>query len=296
MRVRVRVPAKINLHLGVGPRRDDGFHELVTVFHAVSLVDDVVVEDADALEVVMPGVDSVAVDSTNIAWQAASLLANHAGIDPRVRISIDKSIPVAGGMAGGSADAAATLLACDALWGLATPRAELVALASALGSDVAFCLSGGTAMGTGRGERITPVMTTGSLHWVVAIADGGLSTAEVYAEYDRLRPRAPAPAQPRELLQALRAGDVQAVGALLSNDLQAAALSRMPALRSTLDAGEQEGALGGIVSGSGPTCVFLARDESHATSIAVGLAASGTCRAVRRVIGPVRPDLPTLDS
>ena len=192
-------------------------------------------------------------------------------------------------MAGGSADAAATLIACDALWQLGTPREELDALAAQLGSDVNFALHGGTAIGTGRGEQLTPVLTTGHFDWVFALAEGGLSTPAVYAECDRLRGGAavPAPQADPALLQALRAGDAPALGRAMYNDLQAAALSLRPRLAMTLETGLDHGALAGIVSGSGPTCAFLARDAGQALDIAVALTSSGTCRTVRRARGPV---------
>jgi len=196
---------------------------------------------------------------------------------------------VAGGMAGGSADAAAALVACDALWQTGLSRHELLELAGELGSDVPFSLVGGTALGTGRGEVLTPVLARGRFEWVVAVADGGLSTPAVYAECDRLRGDA-AVREPRvsdALMAALRAGDADALGAALHNDLQDAACSLRPELLQTLETGAQAGALGGLVSGSGPSVVFLARGKEHAIDIAVALSATGTCRSVRRAYGPV---------
>jgi 4-diphosphocytidyl-2-C-methyl-D-erythritol kinase len=292
--ITVRVPAKVNLQLAVGPVRADGYHELVTVFHAVDLVDDVTasaVPEGSGITLTMSGegAETLPTDASNLAHRAAALLAGHAGIEPDVSLSVQKAIPIAGGMAGGSADAAATLVACDALWQLGTPREELDAIAAQLGSDVNFALHGGTAIGTGRGEQLTPALTTGTFHWVFALADGGLSTPAVYAECDRLRGDAPVPAPAADpaLLQALRAGDAVALGRAMSNDLQAAALSLRPRLGLTLEAGLDHGALGAIVSGSGPTCAFLARDAGQAIDIAVALSSSGTCRTVKRAKGPV---------
>jgi 4-diphosphocytidyl-2-C-methyl-D-erythritol kinase len=290
----VRVPAKVNLQLAVGPLRSDGFHELVTVFHAVDIFDDVTaqaVPDGSGISLTMAGEGSekLPVDSSNLAYRAASLLAGHVGIDPDVSLTVQKNIPIAGGMAGGSADAAATLVACDALWQLGTPREELDALAAQLGSDVNFALHGGTAIGTGRGEQLTTVLTTGTFHWVFALADGGLSTPAVYAKCDELRADQPVPAPTADpvLLQALRAGDPAALGSALSNDLQAATLALKPRLAQTLETGLAHGAVGALVSGSGPTCAFLARDEEQALDIAVALTSSGTCRTVKRARGPV---------
>jgi 4-diphosphocytidyl-2-C-methyl-D-erythritol kinase len=285
------VPAKVNLHLGVGARRADGFHDLATVFQAVSLYDEVTVCEAPALsvEVVGDGSADVPADASNLAARAAVVFADYIGREPAVRISIRKGIPVAGGMAGGSADAAATLLACDALWETGFGHDVLHELACRLGSDVPFCLVGGTALGAGRGERLTTVLGRGTYHWVFALADGGLSTPAVYAELDRLRAQTP-PLQldmPQELLAALRTGDPRRLAPLLSNDLQHVALKMKPTLGRTIEAGRDAHALAGIVSGSGPTCAFLASGEPEAVALVAALSGSGTCRAVRRAHGPV---------
>jgi 4-diphosphocytidyl-2-C-methyl-D-erythritol kinase len=289
--VTVRVPAKVNLHLAVGPVRKDGFHELVSVYHAVSLYDEVVVEPADELtvRVVGEGADDVPADRDNLAAQAVVALAARLGRPPHVAITVRKGIPVAGGMAGGSADAAAALVAADALWGGALDRITLEGLAAGLGSDVAFLLHGGSALGTGRGEAISPVLTQGSYHWVLAVAEGGMSTPAVYAELDRMRDarRTPGIGAPDGVLSALRAGDAVALGTVLANDLQAAALQMRPQLRRVLDAGRELGAVGGVVSGSGPTVALLARSPSDSVRIASSLSGMGVCRTVRRADGPV---------
>lgn len=289
--VSVTVPAKVNLQLGVGPVRPDGYHELVTIFHAVDLVDRVAAKHAEGITVRVNGedADSVPVDETNLAWRAAVALAEYADVAADVDLEIVKAIPVAGGMAGGSADAAATLIACDALWETHLDREELHHLAAALGSDVPFALDGGTAIGMGRGERLTPVLTRGSFHWAFAIADGGLSTPAVYKQCDVLREgqEVPEPEVDSDIVTALAHGDARALGRALTNDLQHAAVALRPALGDLLDAGDELGALGQIVSGSGPTCAFLARDAEHALDIAVGLTATGLCRTVKRAAGPV---------
>ncbi|AZK94499.1 MULTISPECIES: 4-(cytidine 5'-diphospho)-2-C-methyl-D-erythritol kinase [Streptomyces] len=288
--VTVRVPAKVNVRLAVGAARPDGFHDLANVFLAVSLFDEVTARPADTLTVTCegPGADQVPLDRTNLAARAALLLAARHGIEPAVHLHIAKDIPVAGGMAGGSADGAGALLACDALWGLDSPRAELLDICAELGSDVPFSLVGGAALGTGRGERLTPLDTGGTFHWVFALADGGLSTPAVYGEFDRLTAGTdvPAPEASPALLAALRSGDAPALAAVLANDLQPAALSLRPALRATLDAGLGAGALAGIVSGSGPTTAFLVKDEESAVSVAAVLEASGTCRTARTASSP----------
>jgi 4-diphosphocytidyl-2-C-methyl-D-erythritol kinase len=290
--VTVRVPAKVNLDLSVGPLRADGFHGLATVFQAVSLTDEIVARPAEEGIVVSlsgEGEGMLPLDSGNLAYRAAELLAGHAGIDPAVALHIHKAIPIAGGMAGGSADAAAALLACDALWRLSTPREELMELAAELGSDVPFALHGGTAIGTGRGEQLMSVLSRGTYHWVFALAENGLSTPDVYAACDRLREGSEVaePGVSDEVMHAVRAGDPVLLGRALRNDLQPAAVSLRPLLAQVLDVGEDYGALGGVVSGSGPTCAFLTRDEEHSLDIAVALTASGVCRSVKRATGPV---------
>lgn len=289
----VRVPAKVNLQLSVGPLRKDGYHELATVFHAVSLSDEVKATYAEpgagiTLTISGEGSDHLPVDESNLAYRAAMLLAAHAGIEADVTMHLNKGIPVAGGMAGGSADAAGALVACDALWRLGTDRDDLMDLAAELGSDVPFALHGGTAVGTGRGEKLMSALARGSFHWVFALADGGLSTPAVYAECDRLREGVdvPDPHVSDLLMQGLRAGDAVILGKALRNDLQAAAISLRPSLAQVLETGDDLGALGGIVSGSGPTCAFLARDHEHALDIAVGLTSAGVCRTVKTATSP----------
>ena len=295
--VTVRVPGKVNLYLEVGDRRDDGYHELTTVFHAVSLLDEVTVSNADvlSLELVGEGVESLPTDERNLAWKAAEVMAEHVGRAPDVAISIEKSIPVAGGMAGGSADAAAVLVAMNTLWELGVPRRDLHALAARLGSDVPFALHGGTALGTGRGEELATVLARNTFHWVLAFADGGLSTPAVFDEIDRLREAAvgdrdapPRLEDPEPVLAALASGDPAELAPLLGNDLQAAALSLDPALRRTLRAGVDAGALAGIVSGSGPTCAFLCPAAGAALDVGAQLAEAGVCRTVRVASGPVQ--------
>lgn len=287
----VRVPAKINLALGVGDLRADGYHDLSTVFQAVSLYDEIEVLPARQLSVTVYGEQAAVVptDGSNLAWRAAELLAGRVGRPAQVAITIRKGIPVAGGMAGGSADAAGALLALDVLWGLEMSRDELAALAAELGSDVPFALHGNTALGTGRGELLVPALSRGRLEWVLALAKDGLSTPEVYRELDRLRAAGDPPrvAPPDGLLRALAAGDVYDVADHLGNDLQAAALSLMPILRRTLRAGVEAGALAGIVSGSGPTCAFLCADPDAALKVAAELAGAGVSRTIRVASGPV---------
>jgi 4-diphosphocytidyl-2-C-methyl-D-erythritol kinase len=291
--VKVRVPAKINLHLGVGPLRPDGYHEVSTVYHAIALYDELTARPGDTLTLTMEGegAGELAMDGGNLAIQAARALAAYADVPAHARLHLRKQIPVAGGLAGGSADAAAALVACDALWGTGLGRDELAEIAGRLGSDIPFLIHGGTALGTGRGESISPVLARPTTwHWVVAVADGGLPTPDVYRELDRLRAAGAAPqplGPPDDLLTALRQTDPAVLGRVLGNDLESAALNLRPELGLTLRAGLDAGALAGIVSGSGPTCVFLARDGGHAGAVCAALDAAGVGRAVRTAHGPV---------
>ncbi len=298
--VTARAPAKINAHLAVGPVRADGFHELRTVYLAVSLLDTVSAAPGSGLSLTVrgegtaadAGPDAVPTDRRNLVWRAAELLAEHAGVPADAQLEIVKAIPAAAGLAGGSADAAAALVALDALWGTRAARADLVDLAAQLGSDVPFSLLGGVALGTGRGEQLAPVLARRSWHWVLGIAGEGLSTPAVYTELDRLRAegRVPdgselLPAEP--VIAALRSGSADELAAALANDLQAPALSLRPDLRRGLRAATGAGALGALVSGSGPTVAALVRDEPAAVRLAAELAGEGIFRTVRVVSGPV---------
>lgn len=276
--VTARAPGKVNLSLGVGPRRPDGFHPLATVFQAVSLYEHVTVDHAEAtsLTVQGPGAAAVPRDPSNLAWRAAELVAAEAGTDPAVSIHLTKAVPVAGGMAGGSADAAATLVACDALWGTGLTRERLAELGAQLGSDVPFLLLGHTAVGAGRGDLLSPALTRGRYHWALATRERGLSTAAVYGRFDDLAAADLADPEPdRDLLVALRAADPAAVGRSLSNDLQTAALELAPDLVATMAAARAAGALGVLVSGSGPTVAALATGRRHAAALAAAMTAAG---------------------
>jgi 4-diphosphocytidyl-2-C-methyl-D-erythritol kinase len=292
--VTVRVPSKVNLHLAVGDVRKDGFHELATVFQSLSLTDEVTVAVADEPGVEVHGEDasSVPTGAANLAWRAVQELALYVGkdlSDLKIRVMIRKGIPVSGGMAGGSADAAAALVGLASLWKLDVGRDELAAIAASLGSDVPFMLHGGTALGTGRGEQLVPVLSRHTFHWVLALDRRGLSTPKVFAELDRLRAAGDPPrvGAVEPVLEALAAGDPRQLALSLGNDLQAAAVSMAPDLRRTLRAGVEAGALAGIVSGSGPTCAFLCSSAEAAIEVAAELAGVGVCRTVRVAHGPV---------
>jgi len=275
MTVTVRAAAKINLHLGVGPGRDDGYHSLATVYQAIGLYDDVTATDATGWSVALSDagdldLSGVPLGEDNIAVRAGRALTAHHGVDLAAHLEIAKSIPVAGGLAGGSADAAATLVALDRLWDLNTSDDDLLAIAGRLGSDVPFALLGGTAYGTGRGEVVEAVVDRGAWWWVVVPDGEGLSTAAVYAEYDRLglgetlRP-------PDALFGALRDADPAELARRLHNDLEPASLDLRPELARTKRDIVEAGARAALLSGSGPTWLGLASDADHAREVAGAL-------------------------
>jgi len=288
-----RVPAKVNLQLSVGPLGSDGYHEVTTVFQAISLCDDVTVATAlpgSGITISITGdtAHGVPVDNSNLAIKAAQLMAKTYDLPPDLIIKLKKEIPVAGGMAGGSADAAGVIVGLDSLFELGISRDEMESVGSKIGADVPFSICGGVAIGTGRGDQITPALAKGSYNWVLALSGQGLSTPSVYQECDRLREglSIATPQVSEPLMQALRAGDAKALGKALSNELQSAACSLRPALRLVLDVGVDYGALGGIVSGSGPTVAFLVTDDEHAMDLTVALSSSGVVSSVVRATGP----------
>ncbi|WP_203137902.1 4-(cytidine 5'-diphospho)-2-C-methyl-D-erythritol kinase [Microbacterium sp. JZ31] len=284
--VRVRAPGKINVYLEVGALQSDGYHELATAFQAVSLYEDVVATQSDEFTLSVSGtvdVEGVPTDQRNLALRAAMLLADETGYEGGVHLDVHKQVPVAGGMGGGSADAAAALLACDALWDTRLTGPELQRLAARLGADVPFALKGGTAVGTGRGDLLNPALARGRFDWVLVTSDEGVSTPKVYGELDAHRERhrvdigpvVQRPSVDAEVLHALRAGDAAMLASALRNDLQVATLRLRPDLAAVLEYGEAAGALAGIVSGSGPTLAFLCRSAEHALELRTELESDG---------------------
>lgn len=292
--VTVRVPAKVNLQLSVGPKEADGYHNLVSVFQAISIFDDITIklgEPGSGLTISVSGdqTHGVPADANNLAAKAVSLISKEYDLTVDAHIEIKKSIPVAGGMAGGSADAAGTIIGIDYLYSLDMTREEMIEIAAKIGSDVPFMLSGGTAIGTGHGDQLTAALSRGTYHWVLAVSSVGLSTPAVYTECDRLRGELDIvePQTNEALMQSLLAADAPGVGAALVNDLQLAACSLRPAIRLVLDVGQEYGALGAIVSGSGPTVAFLVADQDSGLDLAVALTSSGVVGSVVQAYGPV---------
>ena len=290
----MRVPAKVNLQLAVGPREADGYHNLVSVFQAISIYDDVTISKTapgSGITIAITGdhTHGVPSDATNLAVKAAQLIADEYDFAVDIHIEVSKSIPVAGGMAGGSADAAAVIVGLNELFDLEMSREEMLEFGSQLGSDVPFMITGGTAIGQGRGDQLTAALSRGTYHWVLALSTVGLSTPAVYQECDRLRAGLDiaAPQTSDALMQSLLTADPKAVGLALQNDLQSAACSLRPALTLVLDVGEEYGSLGAIVSGSGPTVAFLVGDEEQGLDLAVALTSSGVVGSVARAYGPV---------
>jgi 4-diphosphocytidyl-2-C-methyl-D-erythritol kinase len=294
--ITVRAPGKINVFFRVGALQDDGYHEVASLYQAVSLYEEVTATHSTDFTVRFIGpidTDLLVTDGSNLAIRAARLLAAYTGYAGGVDLLITKRVPIAGGMGGGSADAAATLVACDELWGTGLGRSGLHPLAAQLGADVPFALEGGTAVGTGRGDELSQALTTGQFHWVLALADLGLSTPVVYRTLDEHRERhsaslLPAPAQPSvdtAVLQAIRSGDSVTLAEAMHNDLQVAALKLEPALAEVLELGESRGALAGIVSGSGPTIAFLVGNAALAAELQGVLGRNGLRTLL--VTGPV---------
>lgn len=295
-RVRVKAPGKINLALHVGPVDDQGYHELLSVFQAVDIWETVTVSHADEFSVSIAGdvvLDEVPLDENNLVMKAARAIQRVSGYQGAAALEIAKKVPVGGGMAGGSADAAAALIALDALWGTSLSQVQLLDIAAELGSDVPFLLEGYTQIGRGRGQLLEPVQSL-PFHWVVVPLSLHLSTPLVYSTLDLLR-ESPPPALPRTpseaLLDALFRGDARALAPELVNDLAEPAISLAPRIQELLDIGTRLGAVAGMVSGSGPTCVFLAEDPDHQARVLDGfesegwyaLAASSPARGAHRL-------------
>lgn len=294
--MRAKAPGKINVHLGVGALQDDGYHDVATAYQAVSLYEFVEASAAPDFSVRFSGPvphEHLSTGADNLAIRAAMALARRGRVTSGVSLAIDKHVPIAGGMGGGSADAAATLVACDELWGLHLGREALHEIARELGADVPFALAGGTAVGTGRGDQLSPALAKGQFHWVLAYDQAGLSTPDVYRALDEHRalhaadiaPAHDVPTVDARVLQALRAGDANMLAEALQNDLQAPALRLMPRLAGTLELGERSGALAGVVSGSGPTVAFLCDSLESAIELQISLS---TAKVVAvKVTGPV---------
>lgn len=273
MSVTARAAAKINLTLSVGRPREDGFHPLATIYQAIGLYDDVTVREADEWSVrthadARVDLSTVGDDDSNIAIRAGRALAAHHGLVWAAAIDIQKAIPVAGGMAGGSADAAATLVALEELWGLDTSVEDLVSIAADLGSDVPFALYGGTALGGGRGEVVTPIEAPATLWWLVVPHPIGLPTPSVFRHFDHLGLGDDHPLIDEELVAALAAGDVAAIASAVGNELQPAAYDLRPDLAQRHRLLDELGADAVLLSGSGPTQLLLFGDVGAARSAA----------------------------
>jgi len=279
-RVTVRAPGKINLALHVGPREASGYHDLLSVFHAVDVWETLTAEDASEFSLTVSGdvvLDEIPLDENNLVIKAARAVQRLCGFEGAAAFHVDKQVTVGGGMAGGSADAAAALIAVDALWGTKLSQVQLLELAAELGSDVPFSLEGYTQIGRGRGHLLEPIDSL-PFYWVIVPQTLHLSTPLVYSTLDVMRGEsAPAvpPAPSRGLLDALFAGDAHELAGELVNDLAAPAISLAPQIESVLETGANLGALAGMVSGSGPTCVFLTKDAEHQARLSDGFEAAG---------------------
>ena len=296
---------KINLYFGVGPLREDGYHEVASLYQSVSLVETVLVEPAQDWSVTTDGsldpmlLAQVPTGKTNLVVKAAQAVAKASKVRKAqpLHFFVNKNVPVAGGMGGGSADCAAALLAANTFYGNKLEKDQLLTLASELGADVPFALMGGAALGTGTGHELTPVAQASELHWVLVPNPFGLSTPLVFAELDRMRsergidPRNAKPAKnPTALLKALKSGaPATEIAPLIHNDLQEAALHLRPELAGILDLGLKCDALAAVISGSGPTIALLARGIDDAAAIASRMRTFGyDATQVQSPTGPAR--------
>jgi 4-diphosphocytidyl-2-C-methyl-D-erythritol kinase len=273
MQVRVLGRAKLNLVLRVIGKRSDGFHEIWSVMQTVALADEVTIRSAARTEVhfeLAASLSGIPPEAPDLVARAVELFASRAGLGERAEVEVVKRIPMAAGLAGGSADAAAALVGMNAIAGGPMDSERLEALGAELGSDVPFSLRGGMAVATGRGERLASLPAGRRLWWVLGVSEFQLKTGDVYAH---VRPRASWDgAEPGVLLETVRAGSAEEVARYLSNDLEAAALEMAPLLRGRKAAVLGAGALGVVVSGSGPTIAGLCRNQEHAAEVAARLA------------------------
>jgi 4-diphosphocytidyl-2-C-methyl-D-erythritol kinase len=283
-------PGKINIFFKVGALKNDGYHDVLSVYQALDLRETVSVASAQDWRVEVSGeisaeqIAAVPTGEDNLVVRAAKSIAQLAGLEnPHpINFEIIKNVPVAGGMGGGSADAAAALLAVNELWCTQVDYQALLNSAAELGADIPFALLGGTAIGVGKGDELETIDGVQKLHWVLVPMDAGLSTPRVYAKLDEIRTsrgedpeKVVTPIKPRELISALQVGDAREVAKHLHNDLQEAAVALMPELSVTMQAGLAAGALAAMVSGSGPTVAMLAESEEAAESIANQLSFDG---------------------
>lgn len=284
--VRASAPGKINVFLGVGAVMDDGYHEVASAYQALTLGDTVTARPAEDFRMTAThpvSGEELPVPAGALSLRAAKALAKRARFRGGVHLHVDKMLPISGGLGGGSANAAAALLACQELWGTELPRDTMAALAARIGADVPFALRGGSAIGTGRGDQLSPVLATGVFHWVIVLCTQGLSTVSAYRALDAHRvkhardiePAAQTPVVPAEVLHAIRAGDPDQLAAAMHNELQAAVLSMRPELSRVIECGEVAGALAGMVVGSGPSVAFLVADAEHAAEVSDELRAFG---------------------
>ncbi len=270
--VRLRTHAKVNLFLRVLGRREDRYHELETILHGISLADeiDVTATDSKDVEIDMELGPALAGDmperEDNLMWHAARALIAKGAVNRGVRVRLIKHIPIGAGLGGGSGNAAGALVALNELWAAGLDYDDLVAMAASVGSDVPYCIDGGTSLATARGESLTPLPSPAEMWFVLGVSRVPLHTREVYEAWDDLGQRGDSSAA--AMTMALGAGDVAEVASLLHNDLEPAAFVLRPELQAKRAALVEAGALGASLSGSGPTVFGVARNEAHAAEVA----------------------------
>lgn len=276
MKILEKAPAKINLALDVLGARDDGYHEVRMVMTTIDLADLVECDDSneDAISVRMSA-PYIPEDERNLAWRAAQIVKSRYGITRGVMISIQKRIPVAAGLAGGSSDAAATIRALNRLWKIGMSYEEMMEIAGMIGSDVPFCVRGGTALATGRGERIEALPTAPPC-WVVLVRpDVSVSTAQIYKDWNEQGALHP---DVRAMVASIREGNFAAICRFLGNTLEPVTMKRVPEILRIKNHMKQIGAEGILMSGSGPTVFALTQHESRMQRLLNGM--KGYCREV----------------
>ncbi|MGE7828809.1 4-(cytidine 5'-diphospho)-2-C-methyl-D-erythritol kinase [Paenibacillus sp. NPDC093718] len=280
MKIYEKAPAKINLMLDVLHKRPDGFHEVEMVMTMIDLADRLEMSEQKRDTIIITSqAGYIPLDEKNLAFQAARLIKERYDVRQGVHIHLDKKIPVAAGLAGGSSDAAATLRGLNRLWGLGIPQEELLALGAELGSDVPFCVTGGTALATGRGEVLTPIPNPPQCWVIVAKPPINVSTAEVYgrlrSEQIQRHPSA------ERMVEALTQGSFQQMCQSLGNVLEEVTLKMHPEVQQLKEGMLKLGADGALMSGSGPTVFGLVSKESKVARIYNGL--RGFCKEVYAV-------------
>ncbi|MDF2556795.1 MAG: 4-(cytidine 5-diphospho)-2-C-methyl-D-erythritol kinase [Bacillales bacterium] len=264
-----KAPAKINLSLDVLYKREDGFHEVEMIMTTVDLADRVYLKTIDNDEIkIISQSRYIPNDNRNLAYQAAELLKRRSNVSLGIEIEIEKNIPVAAGLAGGSSDAAATLRGLNKLWNLGFTLDELAEMGAEIGSDVSFCVYGGTALATGRGEKIEHIQAPPNCWVVLAKPTIGVSTADVYKNLEVNKLSHP---DIKTMVQAIKNQNYKGICNAMGNVLESVTLKKYPEVQHIKTQMEKFGADAVLMSGSGPTVFGLVEHETRMHRICNGL-------------------------